>query len=481
MKLYRLDKSGEAIFQDLDPLMMLPRGNFGYSVSIGAFEKDETTGCDVPAGLMVFTRRIDTLLIEWLYVAPQFRCKGIACELIEYALRFAIKDGIRKIGAYFYDDPLRKELCPNEKDFFKDKGFTDSGKCGGEWFTDVKTILANLEESDDTEDINIISMKTMSVKRARSCIEELISDPYTAKLYSIEGLIESFEGTLVQYDEDLSFVVVDKNEKTVGGIFFENESDTLYPVCFNAHNEKTATKLMTTAMRAASKKYGQDMPVWIILYVDKYLGVMDRLIPIGKATSSIMTVDVADLLDDSLSGVSFAERNVALSSDASMLLMDDVDVCELLEEGEDVSVDLRDLSSKPLFMTNETRSDVYSLGEIDIRKVNTILADCLYHKQQGAFKTLPVRYNQKIISPDLSCVVMHDNEISSIFLVSNCVNNCIRPLVLFTKKVELSKELMTLIVEAYRKASAMCDEKDTHIVVRCHNDVSGALCKKILM
>lgn len=478
MTILRLEKKFEVLFWDLDPFEMLPRGELGSSLSLGAFEKDEETQCDTPAGLIVLSQRNDMLIIEWLYVEPKFRNRNIAGALIGEAVDYAVEKGIKKLGAYFNGEPLRAEICPNETDFFRDRGFKLSDMKGSEWLSDVKSILSGIEDLETDPDIVPVPMETLTSLQAKACIARLAIDPATASMYSFAGLVQAEEGTLIQYDEEISHIIMNSSGDVVGGIFFECEEDMLYLVSFTAHDVASVRGLFKTAFVEAEKKYGGDMPVCIITYEDRFRERLGRLIPTGRIDNFIMEVDVADITRDDLFSLNYV-RNFTSLPETMAGGSEAPDIRTMMVDGEDVTVALKDLERLPVFADVEIPESVVTLEELGTVEINSLLTDCCFHGKNGVFKELPDRSDLNIYNYKISCVAMHDDEVTSLFLVSNSVEGAIYPLVLFTRKAEYGKELLTLINAAYQKAVEVYGP-DTKLTVHCYNDTSRALCKKLL-
>ena len=77
MKICKLKKEDRNYFLNMDPLMMLRRADFPNRFVLGAFRMDESTGTDIPAGLLIGCMEEERLIVEWLCVAAEQRLNGV--------------------------------------------------------------------------------------------------------------------------------------------------------------------------------------------------------------------------------------------------------------------------------------------------------------------------------------------------------------------------------------------------------------------
>ena len=127
MRIVTLTKKQLKYFKEQDPFEFRGREDLDLTLCLGAVcetEEEEREG-DLPAGLLLGTKKADSLILLWLYVDPFFRRRGIGEALLLEAFEEAENNGLTQVAAVFPKDFGRELVCATEKEFFGVHGFTE--------------------------------------------------------------------------------------------------------------------------------------------------------------------------------------------------------------------------------------------------------------------------------------------------------------------------------------------------------------------
>ncbi len=112
-----LNGSYQDMFSYLDPYGYLKNGKLHDRVCIGTALTGIMDRYDDPVGLLVCRVTAAGLVIEWVFVDPSWRFKGIGTGLVNSVLEESLKRGFDKFYAYTEAFDSRSKVCPGELDF----------------------------------------------------------------------------------------------------------------------------------------------------------------------------------------------------------------------------------------------------------------------------------------------------------------------------------------------------------------------------
>ena len=107
-------------FAHLDPFGFLKYGAENDRICLGTMEFGEGKTYDKPVGLLICRSTKDGLVIEWVYVDPEYRYQGLGTELIGYVFEESKKLGFLKLYTYITENEGRDKVCPDEKRLLED-------------------------------------------------------------------------------------------------------------------------------------------------------------------------------------------------------------------------------------------------------------------------------------------------------------------------------------------------------------------------
>ena len=165
MKITRLNEKQIPYFRGLDPFEMLEREDLRGELVLGLTE--ESPQGDHPAGLLLASFRGGSMVILWLYVAPDRRGAGYGEALLLAALGHAKKNGLKKIGAVFPEAYGRELICRDEQRFFTERHFS-AEKNDRILIADVEEMLADAEDDSDV----VISLSAENALREAYALPE---------------------------------------------------------------------------------------------------------------------------------------------------------------------------------------------------------------------------------------------------------------------------------------------------------------------
>ena len=128
MKVVLLDQENVEFFYGLDPFSYLNAPLLPGIILLGAVSEEEEQ--DEPAGLIILEAYLDMLFIRWLFVDPEKRGQGYGDALLSAAFEAAELLDKKAIVVMYGKEPERKELCPEEREYFLCHGFDSEAVIG---------------------------------------------------------------------------------------------------------------------------------------------------------------------------------------------------------------------------------------------------------------------------------------------------------------------------------------------------------------
>ena len=289
---------------DMDPFQMMDWLEFPGTYALAATERNQTTGEDRPAGLMICSVNNQSLIIDWLCVSANYRMQGVGEQLLLKAFEMAKNAGFQTVKAYMNEEYGRDIVCHGQEQYFKERLFEQEQVLAGEWLTDLRTLETHpfFKQNHHKEKLShkMLSFRKLPVAKIRESIACLVASQEAAVLYDMSNGIGNC------YDPDLSFVLMD-GERICGALVVQcivqstqyAGTDTgetvLYPVLFDSGSEQDVYVLLLEAMRTALTKYPPDTQVRVVLTNDRYERLCTYLMPRRRTANKLLIADVARL------------------------------------------------------------------------------------------------------------------------------------------------------------------------------------------
>lgn len=123
MKIISLRDNQLGYFKGFDPFELLERGDVKPGIRLGAVCESEDG--DIPAGILLGTKREDALIILWIFTEGSLRRLGFAEKLLSVIFQYAKKTGTARVDAVFPEGYGRSFVCGREngRRFFASHGF----------------------------------------------------------------------------------------------------------------------------------------------------------------------------------------------------------------------------------------------------------------------------------------------------------------------------------------------------------------------
>ena len=305
MRIVRLTKEQREFFLGMDPFYMMERLEFPGSFALAALETDETTNTDLPVGLMICSTGKDRLVIEWLFVSPEHRMKGVGEQLVLAALEAAENGSLKTVCAYMNRTDQRERICSGEEQYFMERLFGEKQALPGEWVTDIRTIAANpyFKRKKETNDQICFLRYLSGAKRSEYITALAASVPMLYPVDKNSALLDPDISLFLFQDEKLcggflaQCVTTPVYEVSKGRILQTGERQTLYPVLFRAASEKVAGALLLATVGAAQRKYEPDTAVHVILRDSNLAILMEKMAPEAHLESWFLTAQVQDYVE----------------------------------------------------------------------------------------------------------------------------------------------------------------------------------------
>lgn len=298
MKIIQLKPENKKLFMDFDPLFKLEWVDMPGSFALAALDENVEKKELNKAGIIVCSYRTNIFVIEWLYIAPEYRGQKIAENLLEIVFEYAEKKGMSRVGARFceYEE---YNIWMSSKPFFEERLFFTEKQLPGEWVTNLVTLSRKVEDVKGKTSYEVVPLSHLSANEHKKMMLHL-TDAKIPSLYPLKG----YENTL---DEDVSVVIKD-NEKILGALFVKSistslmgllingqeEIHTIYPVLFYMHSPKYAMSLIDAAIKRASVKFPKDTAVRFVLREIDASDLIDRFCPEGKIDTTLLIATTSD-------------------------------------------------------------------------------------------------------------------------------------------------------------------------------------------
>ncbi|MCR5402609.1 MAG: GNAT family N-acetyltransferase [Butyrivibrio sp.] len=274
-------------FADLDPFGYLDRAEFPDRVCIGSVAEGKDGGEDIPAGLMILHIMDEKVIVEWIYVRPEFRMHGIGSELMAYAFKAAQASGFERLYLSRDKVPGREDICLYEDDFLSEYSFENEENFSGEWTQVIKDLLDNpLLGEAATKHKKTKPLSSLDDQKLLEFKELIIEKGDHGFLYE-PAYTDEFA------DRDVSRVIIDGGRIT-GGILVQYSGDDLYITGIYSEDRMDSIALCHGALMAAKEKYGEEKSVHILKYDDAYLELLTGLLGDECLKESICSASVDD-------------------------------------------------------------------------------------------------------------------------------------------------------------------------------------------
>ncbi len=92
------------------------------------------------------------MIVEWIYVRPEFRNQGLGSSLMAHAFKAAETAGCERLYLSTDASKDRPVVCKYEEDFRKEYNFDKGVDLPGEWCSDISICSASVEDYYDAID-----------------------------------------------------------------------------------------------------------------------------------------------------------------------------------------------------------------------------------------------------------------------------------------------------------------------------------------
>ena len=229
----RMDPFGQACVLGL-------RGSFALGTTM-----EQEDGTDKPAALVIVSEEDDRLVINWLYVRPEYRGLSLGSRLMQLVFEEAVARGVSEVCARITDEFEESGVDWNTDSFFVNEVFKDLEVVLSEIRFTMKDLARILDDEAElneeaASDKSVLPIGVISEKDKQIIIEKL-NDNFDVQLSAEAGFLFSAG------DENMSFVMV-KDGEVRGAIFTRKTGNTWYIYSLVAKEPSDAERLIRTAM-----------------------------------------------------------------------------------------------------------------------------------------------------------------------------------------------------------------------------------------
>ena len=287
----RLKKSDLEYFASMDPNGLLDKISIPGTAAFGASTKGPEG--DVPSGLMILSEVYGRFAIEWLYVDPEEKYKGIGEALLLRAFECADRLGYEQLSAIISEGNLKAGEMDAATDYLEDRLFCTQEPFFGEYILSAEDIKSSPLLKKDLS----IYPDLCSLEQAGDAVLQKLMDMSAGGklccLYPIRGMAKFF-------DERCSSVLVDDGE-VYGAFILQNTGDAYVSVLSFAEDEKSKEILLVRSMNEIARTSGSGAELQIMCPDRTLSDLLEKHFPGNKSQTVLLTADLEEykkLLDD---------------------------------------------------------------------------------------------------------------------------------------------------------------------------------------
>ena len=474
MKIIKLTKQQQRLFSWMDPFLVLERLEFPGSFALAATESADDEEAELPAGLMICHFKTDRLVIDWLWIAEQFRQQGIGDALLSAAVAIAEQRKLKYVSADMRMEFGQELICLGAEDYFGEHLFQKVQELPGEWMTSLQRLSMNpylKMKPKMTYDVELIN--SLDQSKLRNVVAGFSKTPGVQMLYPVAGEESRLE-------QNVSCVIRDK-DTICGGLMIQAVGNTLYPVLLAARSLEEANALMHYSLIAALKKYHKPMDVRIILNDQTLVPLIERILPGQRIVCKRYTAETdayrKDLkISEELTCTAYLETldeilqkqaGDFVSSEETEVSADETQNRAIEEQ--DMILTLRDFQKCELLQKNVEIMQIQSVEEMDLQKLYMLLGACQNGRPCTWFPenmaTLPITW----FEPELSCYYEKNGQIEIVLFVHREASGRLWAEYLYLR--DETPQSVGLIMDILRFAVSKALKKyplGTEVAVRCH-------------
>lgn len=194
--------------------------------------------------------------IRWFYIQPEYRGQGYGRELYNKICELAVENNVKTIKISYPNieetQGLNYVFYEMDYDFAKN-GIVELYTNLGE-IMEQSTIYGKLKANNGA-----IPLSEITDTILRKYVNNLEYERRHVSDYLLPVRVED-------YEKDLSYVVLNKNEDIIAALLIRHVNDALEPIIFHASDEKNIIALFNVlgnCISSAKEKYGKDKSVRI--------------------------------------------------------------------------------------------------------------------------------------------------------------------------------------------------------------------------
>ena len=239
MKLKTVKKEGV-------PKLSLP----GY-YCIGAFLEDAGDDAE-PLGIIIYSDTGKELIIEWLFVSPEYRGRGIGEKLLSGIYLLSGEKNYKEIGALLTETPSVSEALPVMEGYLKDRYFEREVPISGQWHGKLKAAAKSKalkeKKGKNPAGVTIGTASELTTQQKRGLLKMLSQKDRVAWMNPGKG-----EGEEKSID-DVSILCY-KDKEILGAAIFASKGEDLFLTGFYAEGEDRVSFVLYEALSKAFEKY----------------------------------------------------------------------------------------------------------------------------------------------------------------------------------------------------------------------------------
>ena len=259
-----------------DPFGMFTRVHIPGHYVLGALERAGNEA--LLLGYLIFVKSGQQMMVEWIWVEPTVRNRGVGDALMKAAFRIAGGFDIPVMGAYLPYMYGRSAICPGEASFAGRYFGLGETEIPGQWVLSVRNLqlvskrVKKLYEEVREKKKNVVITPLREVgAKTNLLLESLEQASFMEMNYALGDKREYLEDTI-------SMVCSDETGKGKGAVLWQKTGKGLYLAAIGAEEEGLLFKLFLASILQIIKDYAANTLVRMELWTFPYAPFLRTLL-----------------------------------------------------------------------------------------------------------------------------------------------------------------------------------------------------------
>ena len=286
----------------MDPLLLSDKLELKGYFALAAMPADgDDEACDY-LGCVLCSYIREKLVIEWLYVHPEFRGMGVGEFLLNEVYEVAKDRRADRMFAYFSDNAVCEKYFAGSREYFENFNFTEDEELGGEWnfsLYGLNNALQNIKKVRTSENIRILSFGDLEKNLRKKLFEILETVPSVYPVLERDRKLDKDISMVMLCNDEIAGYIIcqsvcDEFQETdeTGRIVKSEKDYTIFPLAADVNSDSKKYLLAKAALDAAKKKYSPATMVHVELRESRNGEYLATLFPESRIQNYFYSVGI---------------------------------------------------------------------------------------------------------------------------------------------------------------------------------------------